>query len=818
VSSLLTVKLRRDVRATWPRIALMVAAITVSLTAFGSVLYAWSTIDREVERAYLSTEPASATIRFGPGIEAGQMAQIVAKTGTQAGVIEATGRTQFTSDVEVNGQSRDLQLQVFAAAPDDPMRMAKFFVEQGTWPPAPGQIYLGRDTLALVDVAVGDTINVAAPDGKPMQLLVADTVYDPSLSPAAQEQAGRGYLSTASLAAAGQPDTFDQLKIQVAGPDGSTTPSRDRDRIVAVASQVGEWLHDTYGLAIQEIQVPEPYAHPHQGQANALLSALLAGAGAALVLSVILVASMLSGLFAQQIPQIGIMKAIGAGTGRMMRLYLTMTLTIAGTATLLALAPAVLISRAFAPMVFGFLGIEANSLAPAWWTYLVVLAAGLVLPLLMALVPLIKTSRTTVRAAIDHRGVGANPRLAGRLLARLGRLPRLDRGLLMALRNTVRRPARFVLSTALLATAGMTFVAGMSAREGTTAVADDATDRLTWDVTVQLAAPTSADDLTSVAQQVSGVDRVESWAIASASIAGPGQLPVSRTYPDQGHGRLQVTAIPPDSTMFTPPDLVEGRWLEPGETGAVVLNRVAVTKAEADLTVGDTTQLLIDGESTSFRVVGIAEERNATSSAYVTVDGLAAALARPAPVTTLRIVTDRHDEQTRNAVAGGVDDALTAAGFNVRSAESAGRQESSTGAHLEPILVILLATALPMGVIGCIGIASTMGASVLERTREFGVMHAIGARPKAVRRVVVAEGVFLAVTSCVLAIIPALGLTAAMDSLLGNLFFSAPLPFRVSGIAVLIWTGLVVLGAILATDAAATRASRLTVREALAYL
>jgi putative ABC transport system permease protein len=48
--------------------------------------------------------------------------------------------------------------------------------------------------------------------------------------------------------------------------------------------------------------------------------------------------------------------------------------------------------------------------------------------------------------------------------------------------------------------------------------------------------------------------------------------------------------------------------------------------------------------------------------------------------------------------------------------------------------------------------------------------------------------------------------------------FSAPLPFRISLLAVGIWAVLVLLGAVLATDAAATRASRLTVREALAYL
>jgi putative ABC transport system permease protein len=181
----------------------------------------------------------------------------------------------------------------------------------------------------------------------------------------------------------------------------------------------------------------------------------------------------------------------------------------------------------------------------------------------------------------------------------------------------------------------------------------------------------------------------------------------------------------------------------------------------------------------------------------------------------------RHRKPRRTEphhLARAVDDLLTGAGIDVRSAESVGKQEAATGGHLEPVLLILLATALPMGLIGCIGLASTMSANILDRTREFGVMHAIGARPRAVRRIVMAEGVFIAVGRCLLAVLPALGFTAAIGALLGNLFFSAPLPFRVSLLAAGIWTALVLLGTILATEAAATRASRLTVREALAYL
>jgi ABC-type lipoprotein release transport system permease subunit len=392
----------------------------------------------------------------------------------------------------------------------------------------------------------------------------------------------------------------------------------------------------------------------------------------------------------------------------------------------------------------GFLGIQPASLAAPWWTYAVVVAVGLGLPPLLALVPLVKASRTTVRAAIDHHGGGANPSAATGVLARLSRIRRLDRGLLMALRNTVRRPARFLLSVGLLASAGMVFVAGMSLSAGTEAVAEEQNQQRSWDVDVQLASP--------------------------------------------------------------------------GETGAVVLNQVARNNTVPGVHAGDTVQLLVSGAPTTWRVVGLVEEKGHGSGVYATAEGFAKAMGRPPQANQLRIATTRHDEPTRQAVAEGVSRTLTDAGIEVRSAASISRSEAISEGHLGPVILILLGVALPLGVVGVIGLASTMSTNILDRTREFGVLHAIGALPKAVRRIVTAEGVFLALSSCLVAVIPTLGLTAVLGAGLGNLFFSAPLPYRISVPAILIWTAVVILGAVLATEAAATRASRITVREALAYL
>jgi putative ABC transport system permease protein len=127
----------------------------------------------------------------------------------------------------------------------------------------------------------------------------------------------------------------------------------------------------------------------------------------------------------------------------------------------------------------------------------------------------------------------------------------------------------------------------------------------------------------------------------------------------------------------------------------------------------------------------------------------------------------------------------------------------------------LIAIAVVVALVGLLGLASTMSTNVIERTREFAVLHVIGATPPAVRAIVVTEGVLTGALSIVVALIAALPLTRVLGDFIGTQAFRQALPYQFSTTALLLWSTLALAGAAGASAAAARRASRLTVPEAL---
>jgi putative ABC transport system permease protein len=123
-----------------------------------------------------------------------------------------------------------------------------------------------------------------------------------------------------------------------------------------------------------------------------------------------------------------------------------------------------------------------------------------------------------------------------------------------------------------------------------------------------------------------------------------------------------------------------------------------------------------------------------------------------------------------------------------------------------------------LGLVGALTLASAMSLSVVERTREFGVMQTIGATPGRVIWVVVAEALFVGALSYVASVALALLLSWQIGARFGATLFGGPLPLVVSPVAMVASLAVALLGSAAASALPARSASRLTIRETLAHV
>jgi putative ABC transport system permease protein len=133
------------------------------------------------------------------------------------------------------------------------------------------------------------------------------------------------------------------------------------------------------------------------------------------------------------------------------------------------------------------------------------------------------------------------------------------------------------------------------------------------------------------------------------------------------------------------------------------------------------------------------------------------------------------------------------------------------------LIVFLLIMAVLLAAVGGLGLTGTMSINVLERTREIGVMRAIGASDRAIREIVMVEGAVIGLLSWAIGALLALPVSKVLADAVGTSFLRRTLDFEYSLLGVAVWLAVVMIVATVASAFPAWRASRLTVREVLAY-
>ena len=797
-------KIVRDLQAARGRMAMMVIAIAVSIFGVGAILSAYTILTREISRNYLDTNPASAFIELDRVDDA-----LVEAVRQRPDILEAEAGSWVVGRAEVN-PNEWMPLLLFVVPDFDAMKISTVKSESGAFPPLEQTILVEREVLPLLDIAIGDSLIVQTPNGTKQKIVISGSVHDPALAPAWQEQTVYGYITPGTLATLGESETLHILKIVV------KNEPRNIQSIESTVGNLAEWLNGQ-GYVVDEIRIPPPGKHPHQSQLTSVLSLLLVFSMMALILSAILTATMIGGLLAQQIRQIGIMKAIGARSSQITSLYLVLIVILGSAATLLGVPVGVAAGRSFAGVVAQLLNFNIYSGSIPAWVYILLAVMGILIPLLVALNPILKTTRITVRETLNDYGISRETFASSGPVSWIAKIRGIDNTLILSLRNTFRRKDRLLLTLVLLASAGGMFMTGINVKSGWEAYLDQAAAARNYDLEIRLNSPQSEEKVLSTLSNIPGVQKVESWNLTPAALYRADELDIVRTYPDGGHGSFTLRSVSPETNFIETP-LLSGRWLNADDTNAVVLNQGAKALFP-DAEVGDDVRLMIEGKLVIFRIVGVIRQILSPSTAYTIPSTYAEATGQPLQsANAVRVVMNAHDEESMATVTKEIERVLSVENISVKVTVSEALLGEAISGHVYIFIFALILISTVMAVVGALGLTSSMGTSVVERTREFGIMRAIGAKSNTILRNVISEGVFIGLMSWIIALPLSLPLSFGIDYLIGNMSFRSPLPLIVSPMGLIIWLLIIIIGSIAASAYPAKQASRLTIRETLAYI
>jgi putative ABC transport system permease protein len=133
------------------------------------------------------------------------------------------------------------------------------------------------------------------------------------------------------------------------------------------------------------------------------------------------------------------------------------------------------------------------------------------------------------------------------------------------------------------------------------------------------------------------------------------------------------------------------------------------------------------------------------------------------------------------------------------------------------LLTLLLFMASILGLVGGLSLAGTMSINVMERTREIGVLRSVGASNEMIRKVVVVEGIGIAVLSWLLVVVLSGPTSASLASVIIYTVLGTRPTIRFSFFGLFVWLLVVAVIGAVSSLAPAQNAVSLTVREVLDY-
>jgi putative ABC transport system permease protein len=558
-------------------------------------------------------------------------------------------------------------------------------------------------------------------------------------------------------------------------------------------------------------RVTDPGKHFFQESMDAIFLILGVMSILALFLGLFLVYNTINAIVSQQVNQIGIMKAIGAGTGKILSTYLINIFVYGFLALLIAVPLAAVGGWGLNLFLMNTFNADPGPFRPVPQAVLAMVAIALLAPLLASLIPIFSGARITVREAISTYGLSTGAGLLDRLLARTERIPRLA---VLTISNTFRNKGRVLLTQITLVLSGLIFMMVMSAGDSVRNTFGDVIfSILRFNVNFQFEDPERIHQVETLTLAHPEVKAVELWNLGSGAIRPAGQ---PESDDDEG---VVMFGVPLPTTLYGP-QMQAGRWLRPEDRQAVVLNQKLAQ--EVGVGVGDwvTVDHGVDGE-TSWQIVGLLLDPVITSSAHVPRRAMLRALNQVGKANSVWIQTVRDDPAGEIAAAQHLRQYYEEHQLDLSPIGAFGQDTASEitrffVGQFSMIITLLAVMAIVIGAVGGIALSGALSLNVLERTREIGVMRAIGASSGAIARLFIGEGLILGWLSWAIAVPLSIPAGRLMTQAVG-VPFGMNLVYVYKPTGAVYWLVIITVLSIAASWFPARAATRISVRDSLAY-
>lgn len=675
----------------------------------------------------------------------------------------------------------------------------------GHWPNGKNEVSIERMAAQFLKIGIGDSV-IFKIDDKERVIPITGLVRHPFVPPPQFMDMAFFFMDSEGLERLDVPaGTFSTFYVRV------TPYSSDYSKEVATL------IKDK--LAKQDIRVAAfVYEDPdkHWGRTFfdgiTLVQEILAVI--CVIISAILVFNTLSNLITQQTDQIGILKAIGGRTRTIVGVYLVSTLVYGTLAFLIALPLGAIVAFSITRSFLNLFNIDFDQFQFSSQAVMFQAVSALAAPLLAGLPPILKGARISVQQAIASYGLGGD--------YHSGWLDRIVEGIgqrwlpsyyATSLGNMFRHKGRLLLTQMVLVAAGSAFLLVMSLNSSLALTLDNFFARQDYESTIQFSQNQRGDRVSALAQSVPGVEQVELQFVQPASMFAEGQL-----VKEAGVG-TNIKGVPEGSDFFTPL-IVAGRWFAPGDGPAVVISRDTAKKNK--IQVGDTVTLDLGemGEDT-WQVIGLYEPvfvgGFVSDSIYAPQEALYKTTKKYNLGSVLLIRTTSTNPEFTLEVTKELKDLFESKSMKVVDSQTQAALRTTNEWQFSIVTSMLLALSIIVAIVGGIALMGALSIGVIERTKEIGVLRAIGARSPMILGIFVMEGIFQGSLSWLVSIPISLLASPAAANALGHAMFGATLDYQYNWPAVVIWLCIILAISALASILPARGAIRISVRDSLAY-